>query len=77
MFIVPSTPKEGVKIEFTEAADGSGHLALERLPPHLAVGDDFQSDAFLQSDGVIDGAIFYQFEFSSGDGFQRRTAFEL
>jgi hypothetical protein len=62
MFIVPSTPKEGVKIKFTKAADGGCHLALKRLPPHLPVGHDFQSDAFLQSDGVIDGAIFDLFE---------------
>src|SRR5205823_2896846 len=29
---------------------------------------DFQADALLQSDSVIDGPVFDQFEFSSSDG---------
>jgi hypothetical protein len=53
---------------FTKAADRRRHLALKRLPPHLPIGHDFQADTFLQRNGVIDGTIFDQFEFSSGDG---------
>src|SRR5947208_9635341 len=68
LLVVPLAPKKSVEIKFTEAANGSRHLALKRLPAHLAVGHDFQADALLQSDSVIDGPVFDQFEFSSSDG---------
>ena len=47
---------------FTKAADGRRHLALEGLPPHLPIGDNFQADAFLQRDGVVNRTIFDLFK---------------
>lgn len=54
----PITPQKSVKIEHPETADGCRHLALKRLPAHLAVGDDFQSGIFLQRDRRVDSVIF-------------------
>jgi hypothetical protein len=34
-------------------------LTLKRLPAHLAVGDNVQTDAFLQRNRLVDGAIFH------------------
>ena len=51
-----------------KAADRRGHLALKRLPPHLPVGDDFQADAFLQRNGLIDRAIFDLFKLCVANG---------
>src|SRR5947208_223050 len=68
LLVVPLAPKKSVEIKFTEAANGSRHLALKRLPAHLAVGHDFQADALLQSDSSIDGPGFHQFQFSRSPG---------
>jgi len=67
LFVMPITPKKRVEIELAEAADGRGHLALKRLPPHLAVGHNLQADALLQSDSIVDGSIFDGFKFSRCD----------
>ena len=67
LFVVPLTPKKGIEIVFTKATDGGGHLALKRLPPHFPIGHDFQADAFLQLNGIVDGLIFDPFELSPID----------
>jgi hypothetical protein len=67
LLIAPLAPKKGVEIEFAKAAHGGSHLALKRLPAHLAVSDDFKADFLLQRDGGVDGAIFDLFELSRTD----------
>lgn len=67
VLVVPLAPKKRVEIKIAEAADGSRHLALKRLPAHLAVGDNFQTNAFLQSYSVVYSAILYLFELRSSD----------
>jgi hypothetical protein len=47
---------------FAKAADRRRHLALKRLPPHLPIGNDFQTDIFLQRDGVVNRTIFDLFK---------------
>jgi hypothetical protein len=63
--VVPIAPQKSVKIKFTEAAHGCGHLALKRLAAHLAVREDLQTDAFLQRDHVVNSAIFDLLELTS------------
>src|SRR5262249_38485755 len=46
----------------TEAVDSLGHRALERKPPHFAVGHDVEPRCLLEGDGLIDGAILYGLE---------------
>ena len=69
LLVAPVAPEKGVEIKFTEAADRRSHLVLEPLAAHLADGDNFQADAFLQRNGVIDRAIFNLFELSSSNGY--------
>ena len=37
-------------------------MAVERIPPHLTVGDDLDSGPLLQCDGLVHGTIFHLFE---------------
>jgi hypothetical protein len=67
VLVVPLSPQKCVTIKLAEAADGGGHLALKRLAAHLAIADDFQTDALLQRDGIVDGAIFDGFELSGSN----------
>src|SRR5215831_20722923 len=59
---MPMAPQERIDVPWAEAVDGLGHLALERKPPHFAVGHDVEPRCLLQRDGLIDGAIFYGLE---------------
>lgn len=45
----------------------SGHLALKRLPPHHAVGDNGETGFLLQGDGLIRHPVFDLFELSGAD----------
>jgi hypothetical protein len=63
--------------EFSEATDSGSHLTLKGLPAHLAVGHDFQADAFLQSDGLVDGTIFHFFELDVANGAVRELLLSL
>jgi hypothetical protein len=67
-FVVPMAPEKGVQGEFAKAADRSGHLALKRLPAHLAIGQDREVDFFLQRDGAVHCAIFDPLELLGTDG---------
>jgi hypothetical protein len=50
-----------------EAVRGLDHLALERLPAHLAVRDDGETGALLQPDGPVHGPVFYALELGRGE----------
>jgi hypothetical protein len=55
-------PQERIDVPGAEAVDSLGHLALERKPPHFAVGHDVEPRCLLEGDGLIDGAILYGLE---------------
>ena len=62
--LVPSVVAErdrpaAVLVEAFERVD---QVAVERVPPHLAVGDDVEAGGFLQRDGLVDGAILDSLE---------------
>jgi hypothetical protein len=57
--VIPVTPKKGVQGHFAEAAHRRGHLALEGLPAHLAIGYYRKTGRFLQRNGLINGSVFY------------------
>src|SRR5262252_7002128 len=59
---VPMAPQECIDVPRTEAVDSFGHLALERKPPHFAVGHDVEPRCLLEGDGLIDGTILYGLE---------------
>src|SRR5262245_3491126 len=59
---MPMAPQECIDVPGAEAVDSLGHLALERKPPHFAVGHDVEPRCLLERDGLIDGAIFYGLE---------------
>ena len=40
-----------------EAFERLDEMAVERIAPHLAVGDDVEAGGFLQGDGLVDGPI--------------------
>src|SRR5215813_7974909 len=50
---VPMAPQECIDVPRTEAVDSFGHLALERKPPHFAVGHDVEPRC------LLDGTILY------------------
>ena len=68
LLVIPLAPEKRVKVEPPKTAHRRRHLALKRLPAHLAVGHDIQADGFLESDRLVHGAIFYFFEFIRGYG---------
>jgi hypothetical protein len=55
----PMAPQERIDVPGAEAVDSLGHLALERKPPHFAVGHDVEPAASWRE---IDGAILYGLE---------------
>src|SRR5262249_1744811 len=59
---VPMAPQECIEVPGAEAVDRLGHRALERKPPHFAVGHDVEPRRLLKGDGLIDGAILYGLE---------------
>src|SRR5258707_10500762 len=59
---MPMAPQECIDVPGAEAVDSLGHLALERKPPHFAIGHDVEPRCLLEGDGLIDGAIFYGLE---------------
>src|SRR5262249_39199416 len=59
---MPMAPQECIEVPGTEAVDSLGHRALERKPPHFAVGHDVEPRCLLEGDGLIDGAILYGLE---------------
>jgi hypothetical protein len=59
---MPMAPQECIDVPGAEAVDSLGHLALERKPPHFAVGHDVEPRCLLEGDGLIDGAILYGLE---------------
>ena len=67
---MPLAPEKGVESEFSKAVDRCGHLALKRLPPHLAIGHDLQANCLLERDGLIDRAVFDLFELCVADGLR-------
>jgi hypothetical protein len=56
--IVPLAPKKSAHTEVTEAIDCRGHLALEGLAAHFAVGHHFESGKLLNRDRVTDSTFF-------------------
>ncbi len=54
---LPFAPEKGVEVPISEALDRLGHLALEREPPHLSVGDDVHPCVLLESQSVVDGGV--------------------
>ena len=54
---VPLAPEPGVDADAREAVGGRRELALERLPPQLAVGDDRAPRFELERDHLADGAV--------------------
>src|SRR6266480_3768839 len=59
---MPMAPQECIDVPGAEAVDSLRHLALERKPPHFAIGHDVEPRCLLEGDGLIDGAIFYGLE---------------
>jgi hypothetical protein len=59
---MPMAPQECIDVPCAEAVDSLCHLALERKPPHFAVGNDVEPRCLLERDGLIDGAILYGLE---------------
>jgi hypothetical protein len=59
---MPMAPQECIDVPCAEAVDSLGHLALERKPPHFAVGHDVEPRCLLGGDGLVDRAILYGFE---------------
>src|SRR3984893_17364071 len=59
---VPMAPQECIDVPGAEAVDSLGHPALERKPPHFAVGHDVEPRCLLEGDGLIDSAILDGFE---------------
>src|ERR1051326_1291457 len=45
---MPMTPQECIDVPIAEAVDSLGHLALERKPPHLAIGHDVEARRLLK-----------------------------
>ena len=50
---MPMAPQECIDVPGAEAVDSLGHLALERKPPHFAVGHDVEPRCLLKADGLI------------------------
>jgi len=73
LLVIPLSPKKSVEVKLTKPDNGRGHLALKRLATHLAIGDDLQTDALLQRNSFIDGAVFYFFELSRSDRSDRKV----
>src|SRR5437870_10671041 len=59
---MPMAPQECIDVPGAEAVDSLGHLALERKPPHFAVGHDVEPGCLLEGNGLVDGAILYGLE---------------
>ena len=59
---MPLAPQERIEVPLAEAVDRLGHLALEREPAHLAVGDDVEAGLFLETERRIDGGVLDAFE---------------
>jgi hypothetical protein len=57
-----------------EAVYGIDHLALERFPAHLAVGDDRETGPFLERDRQVDGPVLDALELGGGDPTLREAA---
>ncbi len=55
---MPLAPQKRVQRVLAKALDGRRHLALERLPTHLPVSDDFQSGFLLKRYRVIYRFVF-------------------
>ena len=62
MTAVPFAPEKRIEVVLGEAVDRGRHLTLERIATHLPIGDDFEADAFLQCDNLVDGTIFRRLE---------------
>ena len=73
LLVIPLSPKKSVEVKLAKPSDRRGHLALKRLATHLAIGDDLQTDALLQRDSFIDGAVFYFFELCRSDRSDRKV----
>src|SRR6266702_4008633 len=59
---MPMAPQECIDVPGAEAVYSLRHLALERKPPHFAIGHDVEPRCLLEGDGLIDGAILYGLE---------------
>tara|TARA_B100000315_G_C14395912_1_gene504219 strand:- start:566 stop:787 length:222 start_codon:yes stop_codon:yes gene_type:complete len=55
-------PEKGIESALAETVDGLRHLALERLPAHLAVRDYLKACRLLQTYHLIDGPILFFLE---------------
>src|SRR5215204_470016 len=64
---VPLAPQPGVHVVLTEALYGLYHLALERLPAHLTIGDNGKARPLLQPDSPVYGPILDTLELGRGE----------
>ena len=64
---MPIAPEERIQIPFTKALDGLNHLALERQPPHLAVGQHREAGLFLLGHRFVYGPVLDDLVAGSSD----------
>ena len=64
---LPVAPEEGVEVELAEALDRLRHLALEREPTYLAVGENLQPRLLLRGDSPVDCGVLDALELRRPD----------
>lgn len=64
---MPIAPEERIQVPIAKALDGLNHLALEREPPHLTVGQHREAGLFLLGDRFVYGPILDALVGWSGD----------
>lgn len=69
--VVPIPPQKRIQVHVAKAAYASRHLALKRLPAHLAIRYDLETDRLLQRNYPINRAIFYFTESFQADPSRR------